>query len=195
MTNDENYRIASPYKTRTRIWALLTIASMLLGIGTGWVLVRLLSAQDDQWFLASFAASAILILAAVIMERSRTRVKRRQKETLRQGIDLKHLQKSLISYGYQPPVIETLGLRTQLIKVSRRNEIPNDAPLVIIEHFDGADMLVRCEGIGKDYILQKNTLVRIDFATHDLNRQIVFLPIEDSLEPTGYVLVHCIMNE
>lgn len=195
-TNHENHRIASPFRYRNLVWAMVSTASLLIGIGLGWGLVRMLSAQNDIWFMTSFAAAAILILGAYAVQRSHTRPRRRQRETLRQGIDLKHLQKSLINYGYQPPVIEATGLRTQMLKISRRNELPNEAPLVLIEHFDGADLLVRCEGIGKDYLLQKGSLVRVDFAINDINRQIVFIPLEqNSIETTGYVLVHLIVNE
>jgi hypothetical protein len=173
------------------------VACLLAGIGTGWILPQLLGPSPEHhiWFLSSFAAAAILVLGAFAIQRTTTQVRRKQRETLRRGIDLADVQKSLMHYGYQPPIIQTSGLKSQLLKISRRTEIPNTAPLVLIEHHDGADMFVRCEGIQKDYLMQGRQMVRVDFAPGDINRQITFLPMEESGSSTGYILVHFIANE
>lgn len=157
--------------------------------------MHFLKPTENMWFMATFGAAFILVLGAVGIQRSGSRGRRLQRETLRRGIDLKELQRTLINYGFQPPLIETRGLRSQMLKLSRRSEIANEAPLVLIQHFDGAEVLIRCEGIGKDFHLQKGHLARIDFAASDINRQVVFVPLEESSESTSYVLVHMIVNE
>jgi hypothetical protein len=197
MTNHDDYRIASPFRYRQHVWALLCLACLLAGIGAGWVIPQFVgtSPEHNIWFMSSFGAAAILVLGSFAIQRAGSRTRRKQRETLRRGIDLKEVQKSLVHYGYQPPIVEARGFRTQLMKISRRSEVANTAPLIIVQHFDGAETLIRCEGISKDFVLQKGQMARIDFAINDFNRQIVFLPIEESGANTAYVLVHFIMNE